>query len=266
MDALLKEGESILLDRSAGAITIGVNPLEGRSPRARMRLTYNLRTNVPFSPGVGFAQRMQTYRALAEFKAEREALLRVGERTALIRAKTLAANTRELSAKAVSENYALVLQQLFQTRAQDIVALDQRVLDLRAVLQASLSFPTGDLQLLIKRIEDLIKSDSTLSTILNPVMTALKDALAASRDGQAATGKAIENLFQDVDRVVFEYQGFALELAQFMSLEQLEDPGVLATAQRDEIRQRLRGVASPVRDSAFNGRGAQVRQALGLSQ
>lgn len=266
VDALLKEGESVLLDRSAGAITIGVNPIEGRSPRARMRLTYNLRPTIPFSPGVGLAQRMQTYRALAELKAEREVLLRTGERAALIRAKTLTATIRELSAKAVGENYALVLQQLFQTRAQDIVALDQRVLDLRAVLQANLSFPTGDLQLLIKRIEDLVVSDSSLSTIFNPVLSALKDAIAASRDGQAATGKAIENLFQDVDRVVFEYQGLALELAQFKSVEELESPGVLATAQRDQIRQRLRGVASPVRNSAFDGRGAQVRQALGFSQ
>jgi len=263
-DSLLKEGDSLTVDRSSGPIIITINPTEGRDPRANLSVTYGLRPTVNFIPGVSFAARLQTYSQLAKLNTQRDLLLKKEDQASLARAKSLAAVIRELSARASGENYELVVRQLFQLRAQDLIALDQRVLDLRAVLQSQLSFPAADVQMVLKTVDALVKSDPKLASILLPVRYALKASLDASKDGQAATGKAIENLFSDVDRVVFEYQGFGLELAQFMSVEQLEAEGMLSAAQRTEIGKRLTGTETWVQDTAFDGHGAQIKHALAL--
>jgi ankyrin repeat protein len=258
----LKEGDSRTVERGSGPIIITINPTEGRSPRAQLAVTYGLRPNVNFIPGVSFAARMQTYSELAKLSIERDLLLKNEDQLSLARAMSVAAAIRELSSRAAVENYELVVRELFHLRAQDLVALDQRVLDLRAVLQSQLSFPSADVQLVIKTVDDLVKTDPNLASILIPVRDALKASLDASKDGQAATGKAIENLFSDVDRVVFEYQGFGLEVAQFMSAELIESEGLLTATQRTEIGKRLTGSDSWVQDNSFDGQGVKIKHAL----
>ena len=135
------------------------------------------------------------------------------------------------------------------------------------MLQTRLLFTPEDLRLLIQQINELLASvPQTFHAQLEAVRETLVSAEGAASAGDAAIEVAQDGLFEEVDRVVLEYQGLALELAQFTAPENLLAQMPLTPSQRERIRSRISPSDVVVRNDSFDGKGPTVREAFGLPE
>jgi uncharacterized protein len=276
-------GKTITLDRSNGDIEMEFELVEGKSLSMSLKIDYGVVPTIALTGAFDDADRMATYATLAKWRQRRlkaiEALTKEpipGEdksvteqrnRELTVEAKALAAAERHLSALAIEKGYQDVVRLLFMQKAAEVAALDQRMADFRRILQTRVVFSREELLLLVQQIDALI---STAPLALHGQLQAIRDGLMAANQAVGATDDAIEvaqdGLFQDVDRVVFQYQSLALELAQYMHPEELMTKIPLTAAQRLAIQTRISPSDVFVRDTALNGWGATLREASGLPE
>lgn len=261
--ARLTPGQSITMDRSEGDISLEVEPVEGKNPLVKVEVNYTNRRPLDIGDGFDPTTRMRAYSALTRMKAAREASLRIGNRESLVEAKMLTTSIREHSATLSYRPYRDVVNQLFLTRAADVLALDRQVLELRKVMQAQLTFPEQDLQLLIDTLDSIGTGDAALGEQLRQVRDALVEARETAIETGAATGIALDGLFSNVDRILGEYQSLGLELAQFVPVAELEASLPSPLAKR-ELAARLASEITWLPNEAFGGRGLEIRRALAL--
>jgi ankyrin repeat protein len=263
----LGPGEPVYLDRSDGDITIRFDTVEGRRFSVSINIGHSNASPVTLNPSFDTNARVGTYATLARWRRERLAAIAEATTESIARARMLGAVERHLSAQAIGARYPDWLRQLFIQRAADVAGIDQRIADLRRVLQTRLMFTPEDLRLLIQQINELLANVPQASQAqLEAVRDTLVIAEGAATAGDAAIEVAQDGLFGEVDRMVLEYQGLALELAQFNAPESLSAQVPLTPSQRERIRSRISPSDVVVGNDSFDGKGPIVREAFGLPE
>lgn len=266
LEARIKPGEQLALDRSLGEIRYELPAVQARFPR--------LDVVVQLPPEIAAAaigdpsseNRARSYVALKKWKGLKSEALHAGTLEKLLYAKRLDVAGRTQSARMLEANYPLVVKQLLLTRASDIARLKKSIATFRGLLQAQLTFPAERLKLLIDTLDELAKaslSDGERAS-LETVRTGLEDALASALDTGASVEIASDSYFSEVDRLVFEYQALGLECIQFVAAGK-EEGCAPPDDVREAVRDRVTAADVWLSDAQFDGRGAAIRRALGLS-
>ena len=171
-----------------------------------------------------------------------------------------------LSARTVREKYPAHVVVEVRKLAREIARADQRVLEIRNLVVNSSKLTVAQVDLLLRRIDLLTPelADPKQRAILDKI----RDGLVKARNvlGNASADIRIlrDNYYTDADRMIEEYQAAILELAQFVSVEQLEALVNLSPVDRNAIEKKLTNADVVIPDSAVSGRGKFLRSAFGL--
>jgi ankyrin repeat protein len=270
----LGPGQSLTFDRSNGDIDLNIERIEGKEMTVSVDIKLAKPPAVDLGADVSTEQRLKTYTTLAKLRHKRLEAIKMAGQAATIPVKTenlvlanaLDAAERRLSALAVQKNYLGVVRELCRHYAAEVARLPLAEANLRKLLASRLSFTTEDLKLLIQDLNTKI-AEAPKSHRLT--LESIRNALAKAKDAAQVQDKAIEvvreGLFESFDRLIFEYQGLILELAQFEGLKDLPKKLPVTAEQRAAIRARISASDVFIADDSFGGKGAQMRQALGLT-
>lgn len=291
----LLPGKATTLDRSEGDIVLTIPhltipPVDGMGFSVALDITQGEGPKVDFDNDFQLTSRTKTYVTLTRLRNERlaatqrltnasipiEELRRLGlegapieeiRRLAAIEVKTRAAAERYLSALAIDARYKDLVKELFKEKAFSLVSANRQLVNLRKLMQEQILFGAEDLNLLIAQVDALAKTEPPA---LREHLTKIRKVLEDAKCSYEATNKAVEvlkeGLFEDTERLIFEYQGLGLELAQYLTPEEIESgSGVpLTVDMRREISSRIAKSDVWLKDEAFGNHGAVIRTALGL--
>ncbi|MGP4691971.1 ankyrin repeat domain-containing protein [Agrobacterium cavarae] len=261
----LAAGQEVAVDRSVGDIELRIDQVEGRTLSIELEIRHDALPVGEFDGSLAISSRMKVYAQLAKWSRERKAALSNGTTESLSQAKKFAAAERYLSARAIQAGYQSLVEQLLIQSAAEVAGIDEQLANFRQLLQARLTFTSEEIEILIRKIDVLVETSPEAA---RQVLAAVRTNLLAAQDSAHDTADAIEifreGLFREVDRAVYQYQGQALELTQFLGVDQVVTKVPLASEQLAKIRKRIAPDDVFVQGSSFNGRGDEVGTAFGL--
>ncbi|NTA19302.1 ankyrin repeat domain-containing protein [Agrobacterium tumefaciens] len=256
-------GQSVILDRSLGPIEVTVNPVTSDTFSLHVEVRRSTGPTFALASGLDITDRTALYVYLAKWQKAFAGFPENAPPETIVRKKTLFTAIHVLSAMAVDKNYPSHVQELLKLRAADVVALRQSTFDLRDAILGYRELSVGQIDLLIARI-DILLADAASAD--QTALRQIRSELVAARSSVAKTGKSLkvfsETFFSDADRIAREYQTFALELAQYVKLDEIEQS--ISNSTRAIVSQRLRPRDVIISDEMLEGRGKLLRQALGL--
>lgn len=256
-------GKSVVLDRSNGQIEVTLEPVTSLTFSLAMKVSLSGGPPISILPGLSTSERSAVYAQLAKWKSAFDGFPENAPLNEIVRKKTLWTAIHVLSAMAVERNYPSHIREQFLLRARDVAGLEKSTFDLRNAILDQSELTSGQIDLLIARIDGLLGSASGSD---EAALKEIRRELVDARKAVASSGNSLrvfsENFFSEVDRVVRDYQTLALELAQYVL------PADLVTLVPADTRARINEILSPrdviVPDEALGGKGAGIRDALGL--
>lgn len=258
----LAPDESIVLDRSAGPITLEIDEVRARVFALNVELERIEGESVdplPLDPSV--ANRMKFYGRLAQLHARRSAMpSSTAERAA---DKTLASTINAVSAEAYFANYPTIVWALLRQQADVVANLDLQVRSIQNAVLAQATYTPGQIDALVAQI-DAAMAIPTASN--SDVLSTIRAELLRLRSSVDASGVAVNELrntlFTDADLYIELYQALVLEYRQFVPSSALDtalDPNV-----RQAIAARISAREVLISDAAADGMGKALRVSFGL--
>jgi hypothetical protein len=254
-------GYFLHFDRSEGDLTVTSSAIQVDNFRTiRISQTLNIGPQLVKSADSTSTGRLTFYRQLAGITSSRDFN---GE--ASVVSKTLHTQVRMMSAYAVRSGFAKVIRELLVSRARDLASDDQQVLALRNLVLSQTSLGVDDVDLTIKRIDQLLSDPNTAN---RDTLGIVRQELIRARDAVGDNGSAVKvlrnNLISEVDRQIADYQTLVLEYAQFV------DDATLGSTIPPEVRAKILSGINPtdvrITDDTLGGRGPAMRLATGLPE
>lgn len=254
--------ESVILDRSAGAITLEMDQVRARVFALYVeveRLEGEVVETLPADPSV--ANRMKFYARLAQLRARRSAVpTTVAERAA---DKTLASTVAALSVEAYIANYPTVVLALLRQQADVVANLDLQVRSIQNAVLAQATYTPGQIDALVAQIDVALAVPTTSNVdVLRNIRTELVRLRASVDASGIAVNELRTTLFTDADLFIELYQALVLEYRQFVPSTALD------TAIGPTVRQAIAARISPrdviIGDAAAGGMGKALRVHFGL--
>jgi ankyrin repeat protein len=258
-------GASVIFDRSAGDLQITAGPVQSKVFGLHYTISMGDGPPTDVSDDFSLPARMATYARIASLKAQFDNLPNGAGGDQTVEAKTLATAIYVLSAEAVKHQYLQNIRQLLVERRDAIANADARVRDLRDAIIASDTMTPAQIDLTIARVDSLLPQ---LSGDQKQALQHIRDELVAAKTAVAGTNQAIHIVRDDyytwLDGVIAEYQGLMLELAQYVTPDELLSSGLVSGAQAAAIKQVLRPSDVLIGDGAVSNHGAAIRAAFGI--
>lgn len=261
---ILAPDETIVLDRSAGPITLEMDEVRTR--------VFSLSAGVeriageavdPLSADPSTANRMAFFARLAELGARRKDLPSNGAERAAD--KTLASTIAALSAEAWQAKYPTIVLALLRQQADVIANLDLQVRAIHNAVLAQATYTPAQIDALVAQIDAAIANPATGDVA---VLRTIRAELIRLRASAAATGTAVnelrDTLHTDADLYIELFQALILEYRQYVPSSALDttlDPVV-----RRAITARVSGREVLIDNAAAGGTGAALRTSFGLPE
>jgi ankyrin repeat protein len=255
-------GQSKIYDRSKGDLTISLDPVDAKVFSLQVSATVLAGADpIDRADDPRIENRMAAYIQMAKLRALTRPPTGQGEDDVIN--KTVASETMALTEKCLDADYRRNVLTALRTQAQAIVNLDNRVTDLRNLVIAAAALTPDEIRSALQQINALLANPSTgnRSTLL-AVQSALNDALPAAINVGTAVAHLSVDTFDDVDRILEDYQALVLEYAQYVPVQSLD--GTLDAASLAAIKARLDPHDVSVPDKALSGHGKAIRSAFGL--
>lgn len=250
-------------DRSAGPITIKAGPVSSKVMSLSLAVQLGNGPNADVPSGLDLTARMAQYARISMLNKELEHL-DLSKPTNVVRSKTLATAIHIISTSLVQEKFPQILEELLRSRAKDLVAIDDRLLELNDIISTSTHLTPGEIELLIARVDGLAASMPNVQSTLRQ----LKDELSSAKKAAEQLGHAVrifkDGYYTDIDRQVADFQGLVLELAQFKSVSKLAENALISPADRASINSKVRSRQVVIENGFLGNEGARLRLAFGL--
>lgn len=262
----LAPGETMLVDRSAGPVTVTMGLVNAKVFSLSLNLEqYASEEVTPMQINPSSVQRIAFYSRLARLRrgqwqqpdsAEQE----IAQKSAL---STISA----LSAEAYLARVPSLVRQLLEQQAPDVAGLDLQLRQIRAAIEAQATYTPEQIDNEILTIDEVLQ-DATLSATGRATLQGIRSELVILRGVAASTGSAVntvrETLFTETTRQIELYQALILELMQYLPSNELN--GIIDNPTRTAIRSRLLPEDVVVTDEAFGPEAAAIRAAFGLPE
>lgn len=262
-------GTKAVFDRSVGALQINVGPVESKifALGFSAGLISGPSADIKSDPTSDLdpSSRMDTYSRIAALQARFEQISDSQDKALAVEAKNIATAIHVLSLRAANGQYFAAVKQLFASRARDVLAMNDQMVDLRNAIIASSSMTSDQIDVLVARIDLLLPG---LSGDQKVAATQIRDELEKAKTSVAGTNSSIRILQEKfrtyIDSVISDYEAYAMELAQFVDISQLKATAGLTNDELVAITTKLKNTGMGLPDSAFGGRGAILREVFGL--
>lgn len=270
----LAAGKKLLMDRTAGDIEIASNSVEGPSFQLALAIEQLPNQIGDIEMGTTIEERVKGYALLAQIREEQLGLRRRlatekldpdGITEAMLRLQELGWGVRRISAKMAQKNFRHLAQASLGQSAASLAAVDEQLTRTRKQLEGQLANPSQDLQLLVRSIELAISTARPeAKEVLRKTRDNVSKVAASKKDQEEQLRLTLSDLYRDIDRIVLEYQTWALELAQHCELTEISACVSIPSAQRDKIRDRISSTDIFLSETTLEGRGTHIRRNLGL--
>ncbi|MBK9767014.1 MAG: hypothetical protein IPP63_08310 [Chloracidobacterium sp.] len=264
VSTILEASESLKLDRSLGDIEISVGPFDAKWFYSAVRIQWNIAELLEFLPGLALSERMRMYIPIAKLQGRIASLIDSDENDAGGTIKTLMTSVHLSSLLLVKYQYYQHIREALIARAQALMAIDLRVLDLRNLIIEQNGFAEEDFDLQIAQIDAL----NDLSLVEEEALNEVRAELIRAKEANSATSNALkifrDNFYDQVDEIILEYQMLILEFAQYVDLADLLERSNLGDATIQDISSRIALHDIIIKDSDFNNRGMAIRQSFSL--
>lgn len=259
---IVAPGETVVLDRSLGPITLEMDEVKARVFALHVeveRIEGEAVDPLPSDPST--ANRMALYTKLAHLYAHRNpAPANTTERAA---DKTLASTIAALSAEAYLANYPTVVLALLRQQADVIANLDIQVRAIQNAVLAQATYTPAQIDVLIAQIDAaLAKPETGDSAVLRTIRAELMRLRASAEASGVAVNELRNTLLTDADVFIELYQALVLEYRQYVPSNALDT--ALGPDVRQAVAARVSGRDVIILDAAAEGTGRALRASFGL--
>lgn len=271
VSGLIKPGETLVLDRSDGAISLALEQVKARVFSLRVELErIPGEEALPLPPDPSTANRMALYVRLAQLLDKQKSLRSTWTGAPPFPAdraadKTIAATVAALSDEAWIAGYPTVVLVLLRQQAEVVANLDVQVRAIQNAVLAQATYTPDQIDVLVAQIDAKLGNPGVGDTAM---LRLIRAELLRLRASAQATGTAVnelrDTLVTDADHSIELYQALVLEYRQYVPSEALS--GALDDQVRQAIAARVSGREVLIVDAAADGTGKALRKSFGLPE